>query len=308
MNNKIFKTRFYNSVALNNNKIVKISDSVRIKKEQDWFLSAKQTIPDNIPLIYEVQTFNNISKIVMEYINGENLYDTLRHVTSKVFVAKYIESVSKVSKELHAEMYPANKTDFKKMYLEKPLKSLEFFYSKYGEQYKEKDKIVINNRNCTKPEVLLLEKYKELQHKVSSNKYTLIHGDLTLSNIIVGKDFNIFLIDPRGGFGDTKNYGDPNYDIAKFYFSLIGNFDSLNNHHFSLSVKDNIYSYNIPPIINNFKVSWLENQFWKYFPADKEIIKFIHCTIWLSLLPHLEESENQTITAFLQGTYLLNTI
>lgn len=54
-----------------------------------------------------------------------------------------------------------------------------------------------------------------------SDEYSLIHGDPHLGNIIQAKD-QIYFIDPRGQYGQTKLYGLPHYDYAKLLFGLSG--------------------------------------------------------------------------------------
>ena len=73
---------------------------------------------------------------------------------------------------------------------------------------------------------------------VNSNPYNVIHGDPSFSNSLVDKDNQIWLIDPRGSFGNTKIYGDRRYDWAKFYYSAVGNYDSMNSKKFKVTIKD----------------------------------------------------------------------
>ena len=92
------------------------------------------------------------------------------------------------------------------------------------------------------------EIYDKLQNNLQNTSYTLIHGDATFSNTLISKEFsNLYLIDPRGGFGSTKFFGDPRYDYAKLYYSIIGNFDSLNNGNFCpLTRVNNVSIVDIP--------------------------------------------------------------
>lgn len=45
-------------------------------------------------------------------------------------------------------------------------------------------------------------------------------------------------MNPRGYFGKTKFYGDKDYDWAKVYYSLAGNYDQFNQKKFALSIGD----------------------------------------------------------------------
>ena len=66
--------------------------------------------------------------------------------------------------------------------------------------------------------------YNELyEYQQSIKKYTYIHGDTVMSNIIMDINEKPIFIDPRGSQENIITpYGDPMYDYAKLYQSLIG--------------------------------------------------------------------------------------
>jgi len=102
-----------------------------------------------------------------------------------------------------------------------------------GESKIKTDQVVINGHKFSNLTKKLEEVYKRLEERLLDTKYTFIHGDLTMSNTVISSKNKLYLIDPRGGFGNTKIYGDPRYDVAKLYYSIFGNYDSLNNGRFS---------------------------------------------------------------------------
>lgn len=297
-----FKTRFYNQIAVVDNKICKTSSCERIATEYAWFKEAKKIIPNNIPEIYSCEEIGNKSKMTMSFVTGSNLYQWAINNKSKEAINQKVILINSILlRDLYKTKYISNESDIKKMYFEKPLMSLEYFYKKYPQfQYKNH---CINGKVCNNPYQKLKDIYYTLESKLLETDYVFIHGDLTLSNILIDDGGCIFFIDPRGAFGNTKILGDKRYDIAKLYYSLVGKFDSINNNQFKLSQTSNNYQYDIEPTAR-----FDENSFWKIFSVEKELIKFIHCTIWLSLLPHLQESNEQTITAYLHGTYLINNL
>lgn len=70
--------------------------------------------------------------------------------------------------------------------------------------------------------------------------FHIIHGDPTFSNILLRTEtVEPALIDPRGYFGKTLIYGDKDYDFAKLYYSLAGNYDQFNRKKFSLDIQNN---------------------------------------------------------------------
>jgi hypothetical protein len=60
--------------------------------------------------------------------------------------------------------------------------------------------------------------------------YNLIHGDTHLGNILIDKKNELYFIDPRGYFGETKLFGILEYDYAKLMFGISGYsfFDDMN--------------------------------------------------------------------------------
>jgi hypothetical protein len=68
--------------------------------------------------------------------------------------------------------------------------------------------------------------------------FTVIHGDLCLSNILYDRRAGfVRLIDPRGAFGRAGIYGDPRYELAKLSHSFEGDYDFLVNGLFDLSAE-----------------------------------------------------------------------
>ena len=67
-------------------------------------------------------------------------------------------------------------------------------------------------------------------------RFAFIHGDPTFSNLMLRGGVTPVFIDPRGYFGYTELHGDPNYDWAKLYYSVVGNYDQFNRKNFRLAV------------------------------------------------------------------------
>jgi len=299
-----FKTRFYNDIKLSNGIIVKSSSESRIKTEFEWFLEAKKLIPNFIPDILSVNLNSRKSMMSMSYIKGLNLYQKLLFETDSNNLVSFLKDVRVLTDLMSKEMINIDiKSDYQEMYLNKPLDAIKYF--KFNFPNFANKELFINGKRCIDPELILPKLYETFINKFTTSKHSFIHGDLTLSNMIIKNNKHIVLIDPRGRFGNTKFYGDTNYDIAKLYFSLITNFDSLNLHKFNIDTSSENYYFSIKEITN---VDNKEKLFWNIFKHNQELIMFICSTIWLSLSPHLCESDDQTIISYLQGNYLLNKI
>lgn len=107
-----------------------------------------------------------------------------------------------------------------------------------------------------------------------THSYSLIHGDIHLGNILEYNN-NLYYIDPRGYFGNTKLYGLKEYDYAKLLFGLSGYsfFDNLNCDYFNkLNINDN----------DNLIIDFIKD-YEIYFNLDcfNELTKLLTLTIWL---------------------------
>ncbi len=100
------------------------------------------------------------------------------------------------------------------------------------------DQVIINDQECFNLPTIL-DRLPELLDAtdISQNvNFSIIHGDLCLSNILYDQRNRLVrLIDPRGSFGYFDIYGDPRYDIAKLCHSFEGDYDFLVNGLFDLT-------------------------------------------------------------------------
>ena len=105
------------------------------------------------------------------------------------------------------------------------------------------------------------------------------------------------LLDPRGYFGKTKLYGDIDYDWAKLYYSVVGDYDQFNRKNFSLEInQDNV---ELEIVSNNWKN--LEQDFFELTGANPRKIKLLHAIIWLSLTTYAWEDYDAICGAFYKG-------
>ena len=95
--------------------------------------------------------------------------------------------------------------------------------------------ITINGKRC-KNIFFNLEKLKQKVNELFKTEFCIIHGDCTFSNIMLDTNNNPIFIDPRGYFGFSEIFGDVDYDWAKLYYSIKGNYDQFNNKKFELEI------------------------------------------------------------------------
>ena len=150
------------------------------------------------------------------------------------------------------------------------------------------------------------DELKEALRATYPSEFRLIHGDCTFSNIMFDTfDMKTILIDPRGYFGKTKFYGDVDYDWAKLYYSLCGEYDQFNIRKFALDIREKDVEMQVKS--NN----WfdMEEFFFDMVPnINKQKIKLLHAVIWLSLTTYAWEDYDSICGAFYNGIIKLNEV
>lgn len=295
------KTRFYNEIKVADGRLTKFSSEDRIKTEYAWFSLARKSIPHNIPRIYNVAEDGSRYSMTMEYVESDNLFHQYREKNAHIPPELIFSRVATICDQLHGAKQSTDSHDMRQMYLEKPLASLDYFYS---ERPLFKLELIINGTICRPVTELFKVIYAKLESRLKNTSYGFIHGDLTLSNMLADAKGRLYFLDPRGKFGRTEMFGDVRYDVAKLYFSSIANFDSLNYHNFTLTryPSNRSFDYVIEEAMPYANKKYL---FQQAFKDDEEAVEFINCSIWLSLFPHLKEGEDQTLVAYLHGTLML---
>ena len=162
--------------------------------------------------------------------------------------------------------------------------------------------IVINGKRCRNVFYCQQELERALD-RVSCACFCLIHGDCTFSNMLLRNGEDPILIDPRGYFGHTKMLGDPLYDWAKLYYSLVGNYDQFNLRRFELVVMDSEVSLSIAS--NGWED--MESCFFELLESevDSSDIRLIHAIIWLSLTTYAWEDYDSICGSFYNGLLYL---
>lgn len=305
--NRQIITRFYNQISFKGNRVFKGAPESRYQNEITWFEAARSRIPDNIPHIYcydkkVAKNDSNLKFYEMQAIEGDNLYNWV--IDNNKNFSEIFDRLVNLTNNLHQETYPPKFDDIYQMYFVKPRLALTDFINQLNIDTNE---IIINGQCYADPIKQLESVYKQLEKQLQETRFTFIHGDLTMSNTLIDNNKKLYLIDPRGCFGNTSLFGDVRYDIAKIFYSFVGNFDSLNNNRFSYQ--------EVPGTKNSHQFSIENNGIGDYsikivneFHEQMEVIKFIHATIWLSLIPHVANNPKQQWCTFCQGVYLINTV
>jgi len=288
------KTRPFNKITVENNIVIKEAvneQGIKIANDEiNWYKEVKKFDYNNIPEIYEYKPLK------MKKIEGKNIweYDYLSKNQKKDILKNIIESLIKLHKLKPS--VSSSIEDLSECYINKTFERINTVKSVIP--FSNDKEIKINGK---KYKNIFFNKDKFISQIKSyyPEKFYLIHGDCTFSNIIFDT-FNLktILIDPRGYFGKTKLYGDIDYDWAKLYYSIKGNYDQFNNKKFNLEIKE--HEVNLSIKSNNWED--MEEYFFELLPnANKNKIKLLHGLIWLSLTTYVWDDYDSVCAAFYNG-------
>lgn len=286
--------RPFNSMKFDGDLVIKDGLNEQGKKiaidERNWYKFVKEKGYEFIPEIYEYEPLK------MKKVQGKNIYDY--DCLTKSQKEDILKNVIDALENLHdlVPAIPANNDDTRMNYITKTFDRLDKI--KKLVPFADKEFIRVNGQYYKN---IFFDKdtFTTTLETMMPTEFKLIHGDCTFSNIMFDT-FNMktILIDPRGYFGKTKLYGDVDYDWAKLYYSLKGNYDQFNRKKFTLDIKESDVELAIKP--NNWED--MEEFFFDSIPnCNKEKIKTLHSVIWLSLTTYAWEDYDSICGAFYNG-------
>lgn len=258
-----------------------------------WYKKAAELGYTNIPRIY------GYDPLVMEKVKGENIFQYA--FLTKGFKQALLEKIITALHELHALLptIPACSADCEDNYITKTFDRLALVRKLVP--FAGDDHVLINGKRCTNI-FAIRERITADMRSMYPQEFHFIHGDCTFHNMMIETEgVRPVLIDPRGYFGKTQFFGDVDYDWAKLYYSVVGDYDQFNRKNFSLEIKDHEVELEI--VSNNWKE--LENVFFELSGADKKKIKLLHAIIWLSLTTYAWEDYDAICGAFYKGLWEL---
>lgn len=257
--------------------------------ERKWYESAIAKGVRNIPEIFSLEPMK------MERVNGRNIYEYTSLPSDEKLTI--LRKLTNALKDLHGmEQLPSDIFSVKEAYYSKTMDRLGKIRDLIP--FADRKAIIVNGRECRN-----VYYYKrELERKLDSvrcDRFAFIHGDCTFSNLMLRDDKEPVFIDPRGYFGYTQLYGDPNYDWAKLYYSIVGNYDRFNLKDFHLTIDEDSAELEIAS--NRWEA--LEQDFFAMSSADPQTIKLLHAVIWLSLTTYAWQDYDSICGAFYNGLY-----
>ena len=299
------KCRPFNQMIVQGDKIIKTpldKQGVELAaKEKNWYKFITENSADfvNLPKIYSFDPLT-LERIVGDGdSNSIHLYNSqnLSKNDKSTILKQIVDTLKKIHNIASVE------TDFESFvdaYLLKTYKRLEKI--KNLVPFANKEKIVINGKECRNI-LFNWDKVSRYLFESYPKHFSVIHGDCTFSNILLGKNNRPVLIDPRGYFGKTQIYGDEAYDWAKLYYSIVGNYDQFNLGKFVLQINEN----DVELKINSSGWEDMEEEFFSLLKGivNRRQIKLIHIIIWYSLTTYAWNDYDSICGAFYRGSELL---
>jgi aminoglycoside phosphotransferase len=289
------KTRPFNRATVVGERFVKepVDEQGRslARRERNWYRHALELGVDNIPTLYELEP------LTMEKIDGKSIHeygdlslDSKRAVLTDLTAAL---------RELHSlESAPADSLSTREAYYGKTVERLKAVRDLIP--FTDRKTITVNGKECRNVYFYKRDLERALD-ALTVERFAFIHGDPTFSNLMLRDSMKPVLIDPRGYFGRTELHGDPNYDWAKLYYSVAGNYDQFNLKNFRLRLEAEAVALTIDS--NGWES--LEEDLFALSGADPRTIKLLHAVIWLSLTTYTWHDYDSICGAFYNGIYYL---
>lgn len=293
----------------------KSNNTEKLINEIKWYLRLPNNLQYLIPRIYDYSLDFDNPYVKMEYYGYHTLHESLMYGDLSVSKWKNIfDKLLYVINDMNTYKINGRNKEIEKslynMYVDKVQERLEELRGKKEFWPFFNNKVVINGEEyCSLDDVInLLPRYvQKLLLKNASDYFSIIHGDLCFTNILVEDDYNFLrLIDPRGKFGPFDIYGDYRYELAKLFHTLEGCYDFIIEDMFDIQVDINKIMININMDCSNifsiFK-DVFENKI-----SDLRAIRLIEATLFLSMIPLHSDYINRQYAMLATGIKLFNDV
>jgi len=299
--------RFFNCVSIDDCRGIVRKSSTNAEKllnEMKWYMELPKALRYIAPRIFDYSIAKAEPFMEMEYYSYPALNDVYLYGNLDLSAWKRVfEAIETVVLQMHSHRYqPANPGELadsmRSMYEQKTRSRLQPILDDPRFERFCADTIVINGESCMGIG-RCLEVLAELARTLdlySLDYFTVIHGDLCLSNILYDRRNSfVRVIDPRGEFGAVGIFGDMRYDIAKLSHSLEGDYDFMVNGLVDIGWTRKGFTFE-PQLdkrhrdIKALFHKWITRQFGAYYDQ----VKLIEALLFLSMVPlHADRFESQ---------------
>ena len=289
--------RFFNEIKIEGDRVYKkcINENYQhlIDHEQRWYEVVSQKGFTHVPQVISKEPYT------LQRILGYHPHQ--RDIKAKTQEAIFCKIAEALHRLHDMDSVPSTREDVVQIYATKTMHRVARISSLipfYKDPF-----LIINHKKYSNP---FAEGNRELFIKEINNieveEFNIIHGDPTFNNLLISNDNHVTFIDPRGLFGSSVIYGDKDYDWAKLYYSLVGNYDAVNEGNFSLTVHDNCIDY----VIKSSGWAHLEEKFYALSKLDKKKNMLLNTVIWFSLCGYITENYDAILVAYAKGVEYWN--
>lgn len=292
---KLTTERAFNNILIKDNVVTKKSNNEKkINAESRWFQELPREISNHIPCLLDYSEKSGQAYYKIEYLYNLPLSDlfVFGKLKNNAWV-RIFKSCKELLEKFQAYSEEAPDSSFNDLYLKKTMERLDQLDSQ--NLIDSNRKYIINNTEFSLRD-LALQSSKLIE---KNNQLSIVHGDFCFSNILYdGRSNMIKLIDPRGlcPGNDYTIFGDPRYDIAKLFHSVIGKYDLIISGRYQLKDEDShspeiLFDEDLEAtkIEQSFLKIFFENTHWNY----KEILA-INVHLFISMLPlHFDNPKRQ---------------
>lgn len=313
-------TRYFNSMSVDLGRGVVRKSSAhadKLAQEVEWYLSLPPALRYLGPRVFAFHREPGQTSAEMEFYGYPALNDVYLFgqwdagVWSQVLraIGRAVDGMSAYRLEAPGKEIRAA---LREMYVVKTTERLRSILSDRRFAGLAGERAYINGQECMglRRCLEILPAAAEAAGLLEAPYFTIIHGDLCLSNILYDRRSGfVRLVDPRGSFGGFTMYGDPRYDLAKLSHSLHGDYDFLLNGLFRLEgegpeVELTVLRRGSHEVVRRLFGEWLAARAGAALPQ----IQLIESLLFLSMIPlHADRPDSQC--AFLaQGLQLFSRI
>ena len=310
--------RAFNSIKIDEERgiLTKTSENKeKLIQEIRWYLRMPAPLQYLVPRIYDYSLDFSSPYVSMEYYGYHTLHESLiygdlclgdwKNIFKKLlFILKDMQTfrVAGRHQEIKAAVWDMywEKTKQRLAKLQQQKEFADFFTQPIlvnGETYPSINEIL----------AVLPQYIRSLLVKDAADYFTIIHGDLCFTNILVEDSYNFMrIIDPRGKFGSFDIYGDSRYELAKIMHSLEGHYDYIIEDRFEVKAEGSSIAYQLH-LGNSTALEAFQEVFADQM-KDIRAIRLIEATLFLSMIPLHNDYINRQYMMLATGVQLFQQV
>ena len=249
--------RVFNTIEVDEKRGILKKTSANKEKlinEIKWYLKMPDKLQYLVPRVYNYSINFENPYIEMEYYGYNTLHELMiwGDLTSEQW-EKYFNKLNFIISDMQQYKYIGNKDQLsnalRAIYIDKTLNRLKQLKKDAELSIFFEQPIIINGTQFHTINEYLIQIPLLVEKTLINNwkpEFTIIHGDLCFSNILIESNYGFMrIIDPRGEFGGFDIYGDPRYEMAKLLHSIEGKYDFIIEDMFSIRKQGNEILFSI---------------------------------------------------------------